>query len=279
MTTPTISCEQFAEHLADFLEREVDEPTRARIELHALGCIPCGELLADLRKLRIDAANLPELAPSRDLWAGIAERIETPVVVLTPGGRIAGEAPRPRRTRHLGQRFMSLWIGAAAAALVVTTAIVTHQVTTRSLVVATTGPSGASAKPADSLPATQAATAPTAQSPAASNGTDSASTLRATSPKSKATTTLASNRPSAEATYDMEIKRLRAIIAQRKSTLDTATVHVIERNLKVIDDAIAQCKQALQKDPASRFLMESLNDALDTKVQLLRTAAMLPART
>jgi hypothetical protein len=77
----------------------------------------------------------------------------------------------------------------------------------------------------------------------------------------------------------MEITRLRAIIAQRKPTLDTATVHVIERNLKVIDDAIAQCKQALQKDPASRFLMESLNDALDTKVQLLRTAAMLPART
>jgi hypothetical protein len=32
------------------------------------------------------------------------------------------------------------------------------------------------------------------------------------------------------------------------------------------------------KDPASRFLMQSLNEALDTKIQLLRTAAALPAR-
>jgi hypothetical protein len=47
----------------------------------------------------------------------------------------------------------------------------------------------------------------------------------------------------------------------------------------VIDDAIAQCKLALAKDPASRFLMESLNNALENKVELLRTATMLPARS
>jgi hypothetical protein len=49
--------------------------------------------------------------------------------------------------------------------------------------------------------------------------------------------------------------------------------------LQVIDDAITQCKRALQKGPASRFLIESLNDAFDTKVQLLRTAATLPSAT
>jgi hypothetical protein len=273
MTTPTISCEQFADHLADFLEREVDEPTRARIELHALSCIPCGALLADLRKLRIDAANLPELSPSRDLWSGIAERIETPVVVLTPGGRVAGEAPRQPR-RGLGQRFMYLWIGAAAATLVATTAIVTRQLTARSTVVATTQPSGPLTTPHDTTG--KGTIAPTV---VANSGPDSIAAIRSTPTAPKPTTTLASNRPSAEETYDAEIKRLRTIVAQRRSTLDTATVHVIERNLKVIDDAISQCKQALQKDPASRFLIESLNDALDTKVQLLRTAAMLPARS
>jgi hypothetical protein len=82
----------------------------------------------------------------------------------------------------------------------------------------------------------------------------------------------------AEQTYDTEIKRLRAIVASRRVTLDTTTIGVIEKNLQVIDDAIAQCRAALIKDPASRFLLESLNDALDTKVQLLRTAATLPAR-
>jgi hypothetical protein len=171
---------------------------------------------------------------------------------------------------------MSLWIGAAAAALVVTTAIVTHQLTTRSVTVATTKPPVPTTAPADSPAKVQVVASNPATTP---SNSESVGVSRTSSPSPKPTATLVSNRPSAEETYDVEIKRLRAIIAQRRSTLDTATVHVIERNLKVIDDAILQCKQALQKDPASGFLMESLNDALDTKVQLLRIAAMLPART
>ena len=165
---------------------------------------------------------------------------------------------------------MSVWIGAAAAGLVAATAIITHHITKRSVVVATTQPIA---------PAVPRDTQVTAQVVAMKPATDSnPSTHRApAAPAPKAT--LVANRPSAEATYDAEIKGLRAIIAQRRSSLDTATIGVIERNLKVIDEAIAQCKQALAKDPASRFLIESLNDALDTKVHLLRTAAMLPART
>ncbi|HEY7394151.1 MAG TPA: hypothetical protein VH559_04885, partial [Gemmatimonadaceae bacterium] len=98
-------------------------------------------------------------------------------------------------------------------------------------------------------------------------------------PFHRSTASLASNKPTAEATFDAEIKQLRAIVAARRSTLDTTTLAVIEKNLKVIDDAIVQCREALRRDPASRFLIESLNDALDTKVQLLRTAALLPARS
>src|SRR5439155_18850664 len=86
-------------------------------------------------------------------------------------------------------------------------------------------------------------------------------------------------KPSAEQVYTGEIARLRTIVAQRRAQLDPITISVIERNLKVIDDAIAQCRLALVKDPASRFLMESLNNALETKVELLRTASMLPARS
>ena len=91
---------------------------------------------------------------------------------------------------------------------------------------------------------------------------------------------MASNgKPSAEQVYAGEISRLHAIVQRRRAQLDPVTVSVIERNLKVIDEAIAQCKVALSKDPASRFLMESLNSALETKVNLLRTATMLPARS
>ena len=77
-----MNCGRFADTLADFLERDVDDATRRGMEAHAQSCADCGPLLADIRALRVEAANLPELAPSRDLWSGIAERIETPVVAL-----------------------------------------------------------------------------------------------------------------------------------------------------------------------------------------------------
>jgi hypothetical protein len=276
MTTPTITCEQFADALADFLERDVTEATRASMERHALGCIPCGELLADLRTLRIDAANLPELAPSRDLWEGIARRIETPVVVLTPGGRVADDTERARRGGGT-LRFRKFWIGAAAAALVVSTAVITRSVSRPPIAVVAQPPAQVVA------PSKEPAASPNAGTPAsaaiASAAPESVGATRTSPPAGKPTASLVANRASPEATYDTEITRLRAILAQRRSTLDTTTIKVIERNLQVIDDAIAQCKAALAKDPASRFLMESLNDALDTKVHLLRTAAMLPART
>ena len=90
---------------------------------------------------------------------------------------------------------------------------------------------------------------------------------------------LASNKPSAEQTYDREIARLLVVYNQRRPNLDSTTIAVVKKNLKIIDDAIAQTKIALRRDPASQYLMESLNDAFDTKVQLLRKVAMLPSGT
>jgi hypothetical protein len=81
------------------------------------------------------------------------------------------------------------------------------------------------------------------------------------------------------ADYDREIARLRVLIDQRRNQLDPVTVAIIERNMQVIDTAIVQCKRAIAHDPASRFLMESLNQSLQTKVELMRTAALSPSRT
>jgi hypothetical protein len=72
---------------------------------------------------------------------------------------------------------------------------------------------------------------------------------------------------------------LQAIVSQRKSRLDSSTVVVIERNLQIIDAAIEQSRAALAKDPASMLLSQQLSHALDKKVELLRTVAMLPAST
>ena len=54
---------------------------------------------------------------------------------------------------------------------------------------------------------------------------------------------------------------------------------MLEHNIQIIDEAIAQSRAALARDPRSRFLGEQLDDALDKKLELLRTAALLPART
>jgi hypothetical protein len=278
MTNPTLSCATFADTLADFLERSVDETTRARMEAHALSCDDCGPLLADLRSLRIDAANLPELTPSRDLWAGIASRIETPVVELTPttGGTAKGWNGA---TRSVGR----VWLGLAAAGLVAVTAAITHEMTKRAITA--TAPRVAVVRPVSSgdttthSPITATAQVATAKDRLPSGNRSTVQPVQPVQPAQPAATTrFASARPSAEQTYDSEIARLRIVVNRRRGQLDSTTVATLEKNLKVIDEAIAQCKQALRKDPASGFLMESLNDAMDNKVQLLRTAASLPSR-
>ncbi|HVX41413.1 MAG TPA: hypothetical protein VHB25_17745 [Gemmatimonadaceae bacterium] len=270
MTTP-ITCDAFGDRLADFLERDVDETIRASMEAHALGCADCGALLADLRKLRIDAANLQELAPARDLWSGIAARIETPVVELNrgPSGAAAARAQRPmHRVRY----------GVAAAALIAVTATITHELTKRGAVASVPVQTVAAVPTTAPAPSADTASRADTTTPRATSRTAQALGARPQAPTA-ALAALAANHLTAQQTYDREIARLRAIVDARRSKLDTSTVRVIEHNLAVIDDAIAQCKAALKKDPASRYLMESLDDALDTKVQLLRTAAMLPSRT
>jgi hypothetical protein len=267
---PMMSCERFNDSLADFLEREVSETTRAEMEAHALICDDCGPLLADLRKLRIDAANLPELVPSRDLWAGIAARIETPVVSI---GTTTGEHARVGHRRR-----RSAWIGLAAAGLVAATATATYQITKQSFenqkpVVVAMAPA-----PAQPTPTLSSAAADTNAAAPASKGAQPATAKRTAPATAPATVTLASNptgKLSPAQTYDMEISRLRRVVDRRRNDLDSATVAVLETNLHIIDEAIAQCKKALQQDPSSAYLNDSLNEALDNKVQLLRAAATL----
>jgi len=75
--------------------------------------------------------------------------------------------------------------------------------------------------------------------------------------------------------YGKEIEMLQNIVKQRKTQLDSSTVAVIQKNLEIIDAAIGQSRAALARDPASRMLNQQLTHALDKKVELLRTAAML----
>jgi len=292
-TTP-LTCEGFADALADYLERDDSPRVRAAVETHAASCAACGALLADLQQLRVDAAGLPTLSPSRDLWAGIAERIATPVIEIgrgTAGPRSDVQGPR---SKVLGPR----WVRpvAAAAALVAMTAGVTYyvtretlrpetQVAVRVIDSAAIDPDSAvkaafdSAQRAQDVGAEMAA-GPTDRAPRPedrASGTAPAPRTTDRAPR----TALVSQPPvsEVETVYGREIARLRQIIDQRRGTLDTATVGVIERNLAIIDQAILESRAALARDPASALLNEQLNNALERKVELLRAAVLLPART
>jgi hypothetical protein len=274
MTTNAINCGIFNDRLMAYLEHEVDDASRAALERHALSCDDCGELLADLRKLHVDTANLAELTPSRDLWSGIAARIEAPVVSI---GRM-DDAAVSARTRRWGSR------AAIAASLVAAAGIgYVAAIGTRSDVVA---PTQLAVRP-DSIVATPVVVYPESLSAPAPTRPGSESPRRDTGapvparPETREPTVGAAQLALATLTadYDREMVRLRALIEQRRNQLDPVTVAIIEKNLQVIDTAIAECQRAVARDPSSRFLIESLNQSLQSKVELMRTAALLPART
>jgi hypothetical protein len=272
MTTNAMSCEVFNDRLMAYLEHETDDATRVAIERHSVTCDECGALLADLRKLRIDSTNLPPMQPSRDLWAGIAARIAAPVV---PIGRTPAKVPSETVRRWTR-------VSAIAASLVFAAGV-------GYMAAGVKNPSQPIVSDITRNPADTAITQDVARVGDTVTPVDSTiQTPASPTPRAPAPTTVATGARSPEvqaafatmtADYDREIARMRVLIEQRRNQLDPATVAVIERNLAVIDTAIAECKKAIVGDPSSRFLIESLNQSLRSKVELMRTAALLPSRT
>jgi len=85
--------------------------------------------------------------------------------------------------------------------------------------------------------------------------------------------------PAGLASYDAAIADLQQAVAARRGELDTATVRVIEQNLRVIDQAIAQARAALARDPNSTYLNGYLQRSLDRKLEFLRQVATLPVES
>jgi hypothetical protein len=290
-----LDCDGFAAELANYLEGDAPDAVRAAMETHAAGCTECRLLLEDIGTIRDEAAALPTLTPSRDLWAGIAERIDAPVI------------PFERKRSTIVVRRTWARPAIAAAALVIFTAGITYEVTSTmngrgpSTSVDTARVAATTPAPASRIgdppstggpsvgPTTVATTEPsTAPAPAPSpkNATNrGATTSRATEsvPAQSAAAYLASGGANVmrqtQPIYDREIEKLRHIVKTRRTQLDPKTITVLEQSIAVIDSAIAQSRAALKADPASGFLAKELNQSLEKKVELLRTAAMLPART
>lgn len=266
MTTHTMTCSGFSDGLAAYLERETDEPTRLAMDRHAAACADCGALLRDLRALRRDAAKLPELSPSRDLWPAVARRIEAPVVPIGP-----------RETRPASTTARAWRRGALLAASLVGAAAIGYSAANPARTRSETRVAPATAQePETAIHPVASATPP---GTAASSGTRRSGAAARAIPASTGTLAATTAYAAMVSDYDREIAKLRTLLDARRNQIDPATVAVIERNLHVIDAAIAECRRAIARDRASRFLIESLNQSLQSKVELMRTAALLPNRS
>ena len=268
MSMHDLNCTRLDEKLADYLEGDLAAGERVALEAHIASCVRCTALVRDLQNIRSEAGDLAELTPSRDLWSGIAERIETPVVPLT-----VRAATTPNVERRRGSDRLRL--AAVAAALVAVTAGVTYTLTVSrggTKADSTQVAVGSGASNGDSTSSSSAVPQQTVAAVDSAPNTDRQDSIAAEQPS-------AQNVGSASATSSREIDRLRSMFVRNRGLMDPRTAAIIEANLKVIDDAIAQSKAALAQDPASRFLNNQLNTALDKKLELLRTAAQLPSRT
>ena len=273
MMTHAMNCTAVDEKLADYLEGDLEPAGRRTFEAHVAACVRCTALVRDLQQIRDSASELDTLTPSRDLWAGIASRIEAPVVPLAPR-TVPNVAARTRgleRLRH----------AAIAAALVAVTAGVTYTLTNRGRAAdrdvanVVPAPDKAGSPVVSSVDSTGASTQTVAM-----NDTSPANQVPGPSTEQPSTQAVRnSSATTAASSSAREIDRLRMVFLRNRAQLDPRTAAIIEANLKVIDDAIAQSKAALAQDPASRFLNSQLNNALDKKLELLRTAAQLPSRT
>jgi hypothetical protein len=239
----TMTCEHVDSVLSAWFEGDLGAAERGAVDAHLRECLRCASVVRDLEVIRRDAAKLPAMAPSRDLWEGIAARIEAPVIELKT--RQAPAAPRRN------------WqMAAAAVVLMAVSSGVTYLVTT-----------------SDQRSATgdqQTATAPDSAT------TSAPGVVTPRRPTPSRSPVLVGEFSAPEIIYDQEITRLRTILDQRRADLDSATVKTVEKSLQAIDKAIIDARAALTGDASNAFLNEQLNRALEKKLGVLRRVALLP---
>ncbi len=85
------------------------------------------------------------------------------------------------------------------------------------------------------------------------------------------------NLPSQRAvdSYDAAIAELERSLAANRGRMDSSSVAVVERSLRVIDSAITQARAALARNPDNLYLNGTLQRALDSKLEVLRQVATL----
>jgi hypothetical protein len=84
---------------------------------------------------------------------------------------------------------------------------------------------------------------------------------------------------SAELGYARSVESLRRTLEGRRDSLSTSTVETVERSLRIADAAIAEAREALERDPSNGVLAQIFASNYERKIDLLRRATELAPRT
>jgi len=254
--------EQALERLDDFVCGELPDIERVRVQRHVDTCGECQAEVGAIQALLAEAATLPRaIAPPHDLWAGIAPRLEPRAapLVVEHDPKVIPLAPR---RRHWQPPRWALQI-AAALVLMVGSSAVTALLMRQRQPAQAGGPVALAPIVANQPPAARQAGV----------GTPAPGAVPVTNPAAapRTPTAFAAFRP-AERDYQSAIGDLQKVLDGKRGEMAPETVETLERNLRIIDAAIAESRAALVKDPNSRELIDMLSATYDAKVKVLRQA-------
>lgn len=224
-----MNCNDYRDAIAEFVDGSLDAAGQRDLERHVASCADCRALVADLKSIQAAAFTLERHQPPAQAWAAIRERI-----AAEPSPDARGHVLAWPRTRTA----WGVWMAAAAALLIVTTAGIYSIVN-----------EPAPAHQAD-LDRPSPDDAPTAAS-------------------------IAAELNAAEEHYDKAIRGLEQIARSQSGELDPQTAAVLQKNLQVIDQAISDSRAALNQQPTSTDAQDSLFDAMRTKVAVLQQTVEL----
>jgi anti-sigma factor RsiW len=243
-----MNCQQHIDALGEYMDGTLDADARARLERHLAGCEQCRRTADDLARIREMAATLPERTPPDRVWVRVANELERQAGTGTPARRgwfawaqTRMAAPRPGATRRL--------VPLAAAAVVLLGAAVGYFAFTRG------------------------APAPGRTASAGAGGAPGGTVVRASD--DDLVRSVQEELTLAESHYDKAIAGLEQIARAGQGTLDPQVAATLQKNLAVIDQAIADSRLALKSQPTSQLAQESLFEAFRRKVALLQDTVAL----
>jgi anti-sigma factor RsiW len=252
-----MTCLDLELDIGDYVDGTLDAASVARVETHVRHCRSCQALVEELRTLRGAARSLEPQIPPAHLWPRVAAAIEVdarhrPVRRLFslgansfhPGLRHVGPLRGPAKQRWPAVRIANRYGGHA---LFSTAAIV-------ALLLGGVWVSWRSVSTGDRV---------------------SVASARKTTDVVAALAPVDEQMQDAEQHYTRVIASLEQIAKTERTTLDTPVAAVVDQNLAVLDQAIGESRDALQKEPSSELAQNSLFEALRSKVSLLQETIAL----